>query len=235
MKKIHLITIFCLFVLGVGCKKYKPLDFEVPTNLSLEEKDHYFTLFPTTLCDTGNCAKMGVMFYPGANVKPSAYISTLSLWANAGYRCVIFKMPADFAVLAPERALKCKDEFPEIEKWVISGHSLGGVMASNAVAKNPNVFEGLIFLASYPDKSIKDVDISVLSISAEFDKLTTPEDIEKSKEKLPDSTEFVEIKGGNHAQFGLYGEQKKDGTATISAEEQHQKIADAVIPFLDKL
>lgn len=224
-----------VMLFGWGCKKYKPLDLDLPANLSLEEHEHYFTLFPTTVCDTGNCATTGVMFYPGANVKPKAYAEMLAYWADAGYRCVIFKMPADFAVLAPQRAVKCMEEFPEIQKWVLSGHSLGGAMACSAVEKNPDLFEGLILLAAYPGKSIQDVDISVLSISAEFDLLTTREDIEKSKADLPAATQFVEIAGGNHAQFGSYGEQKKDGTATISAEAQHQRVAEVALPFLDAL
>jgi Alpha/beta hydrolase family len=235
MRTILFTFLFCFLILGLGCKKYRPLDFSLSPTLSLVEEDHYYTLFPNTLCDTGNCAKVGVMFYPGANVKPKAYAEMLSLWAEAGYRCVMFKMPADFAVLAPQRAIKCMEEFPEIEQWVIVGHSLGGAMAASAVEKNPDVFDGLILLASYPGKSIKTVDIPVLSISAEFDMLTTRQDIEESKEDLPDNTQFVEIAGGNHAQFGSYGEQKKDGDATITANEQHQKIAEVAIPFLDAL
>ena len=31
------------------------------------------------------------------------------------------------------------------------------------------------------------------------------------------------MEGGNHAQFGNYGEQKGDGKATISAEEQQRQ------------
>ena len=42
------------------------------------------------------------------------------------------------------------------------------------------------------------------------------------------------IEGGNHAQFGNYGEQKGDGAALISAEEQQQQavqfILDCVTP-----
>lgn len=230
---ISLLTCFVIFF--TSCKKYKPQIGAIPENLELIEHDDYFTLFPKTACDSGNCATLGVMYYPGAYVKPKAYAEMLSHWANEGYRVVIFKMPSDLAVLAPQKAIKCMEDFPEITRWVIAGHSLGGAMASDVVAKHENTFEGLILLGSYPNKSIKDVDIEVLSISAEFDELTTAEDIEDSKAKLPDDTQFLEIKGGNHAQFGSYGEQKKDGTATITKEEQHEAISQAVIPFLDIL
>lgn len=36
------------------------------------------------------------------------------------------------------------------------------------------------------------------------------------------------IPGGNHAQFGNYGVQKGDGTASISAEEQQVQTALAI-------
>ncbi len=215
-----------------SCKKYKPEIGAIPENLELIEHDDYFTLFPKIACDSGNCATLGIMFYPGGNVKPKAYTEMLAHWATAGYRVIIFKMPSDLAVLAPQKAIKCMDEFPEITRWAISGHSLGGAMASDVIEKHNDTFEGLILLGAYPNKSIKDVDIAVLSISAEFDQLTTAADIEESKEKLPNDAQFLDIKGGNHAQFGSYGAQKKDGTATISKEEQHEAVSQAVIPFL---
>ncbi|MBN2882364.1 MAG: hypothetical protein JXN10_02475, partial [Clostridia bacterium] len=42
----------------------------------------------------------------------------------------------------------------------------------------------------------------------------------------------LEITGGNHAYFGNYGEQKGDGTASISREEQQNITAKAVIDFM---
>ena len=33
---------------------------------------------------------------------------------------------------------------------------------------------------------------------------------------------LLEIKGGNHTNFGYYGAQKGDGSAEISREEQHR-------------
>lgn len=237
MKKIFFLIslLTCFVVFFTSCKRYKPEIGAIPANLELIEHNDYFTLFPTTNCDSGNCATLGIIFYPGAYVKPKAYTEMLAHWANAGYKVIIFKMPSDLAVLSPQKAIKRMDEFPEITRWVIAGHSLGGAMASDVVAKHNDTFEGLILLGSYPNKSIKEVDIAVLSISAEFDKLTTAQDIEDSKEKLPDNAQFLEIKGGNHAQFGSYGEQKKDGTATITKEEQHKAVSQAVIPFLDAL
>ena len=39
------------------------------------------------------------------------------------------------------------------------------------------------------------------------------------------------IEGGNHAGFGSYGAQRGDGTATISAQEQQDQAAQAIVAF----
>jgi hypothetical protein len=40
------------------------------------------------------------------------------------------------------------------------------------------------------------------------------------------------IQGGNHAQFGNYGLQRGDGTATISAADQQVQAADLTVRLL---
>lgn len=49
----------------------------------------------------------------------------------------------------------------------------------------------------------------------------------------PDFTEKV-IEGGNHAQFGSYGEQKGDGKPGIDASGQQKETADAVTDWIKR-
>jgi hypothetical protein len=42
------------------------------------------------------------------------------------------------------------------------------------------------------------------------------------------------IEGGNHAYFGMYGEQKGDGAATITNLEQITTTANYIIEFIIK-
>lgn len=44
---------------------------------------------------------------------------------------------------------------------------------------------------------------------------------------------IVVIEGGNHAQFGNYGEQKGDTPADISPQEQQSQTVDAIDEFID--
>jgi hypothetical protein len=52
---------------------------------------------------------------------------------------------------------------------------------------------------------------------------------------LPPSTVRVEIAGGNHAQFGWYGDQDGDKPATITRETQQDLVVTATVQLLEKL
>jgi hypothetical protein len=75
----------------------------------------------------------------------------------------------------------------------------------------------------------------VVSISGTNDGLATPAKIEDSKTNLPASTVYVPIQGGNHAQFGYYGEQEGDNPATISRAEQQAQLVAAMVKLLQGL
>lgn len=111
----------------------------------------------------------------------------------------------------------------KLDKVYVAGHSLGGVVASlDAVTlQKENHLAGLILFASYPDKSVdfSSSNIPVLSIVASNDKILNWEKYEASKSRLPKSSEELMIEGGNHSGFGMYGEQKGDGKASISNKE----------------
>jgi hypothetical protein len=55
------------------------------------------------------------------------------------------------------------------------------------------------------------------------------------KKIMPPATQFVVMDGGNHAQFGDYGLQPGDKTATISRAEQQKQIVEASVNFLLEL
>ena len=124
----------------------------------------------------------------------------------------------------------------KLDKVYVAGHSLGGVVATlDAVTlQKENHLAGLILLASYPDKSVdfSSSDIPVLSIVASHDKILNLEKYEASKVRLPKFSEELMIEGGNHSGFGMYGEQKGDGKASISNKEQQQKVIEKMAEFM---
>lgn len=177
----------------------------------------------------------GLVIYPGAKVDPRSYAPVARGLAERGYLVAIVPVALSFAIFSPNRADWVRKAYPDVPYWVVAGHSLGGVAAAQYAQSHTDRVKGIVFWASYPASDISSSGIPVVSISASLDGLATPEKIEKYKKNQPPETEYVVIPGGNHAQFGWYGPQKGDKKATISAEEQTQKIIDATAGFLEKL
>jgi pimeloyl-ACP methyl ester carboxylesterase len=129
------------------------------------------------------------------------------------------------------------DAYPEIERWVVGGHSLGGAMAANFADTQPERVAGLVLWASYPAESndLSGRDLPVVSVYGTLDGLATVEKIEASRPLLPADTEWVAIAGGNHAQFGWYGEQAGDNPAEIGRREQQAQTVAATAALLQKV
>jgi hypothetical protein len=105
-------------------------------------------------------------------------------------------------------------------------------MAASYAHDHPSTVNGLSLWASYPiasDSTADRTDLAVSSISGTNDGLATPADIEASIPFLPVQTEFLAIEGGNHAQFGWYGDQAGDLPATITREEQQAATVEATL------
>lgn len=166
----------------------------------------------------------GLIFYPGGKVEAIAYAPLLKKLSQNGITCVLVEMPFNLAVFNISAADRIYAKFPEIENWYLAGHSLGGAMASSYVGKNSNKLNGLILLGAYP---INNADLPVLAIFGS-------EDIQLDRSKLEGVQNKLQIAGGNHAFFGNYGEQKGDGTALITREEQQAQTVEAMITFINE-
>lgn len=175
--------------------------------------------------------KYGLIFYPGAKVEYTAYEPLMEWLADDGVLCLLVKMPFNIAFFGKDSALGLNAIYPDIEHWYIGGHSLGGAMAADFAAENSGI-EGVVLLAAFPSKNLSNTDMRVLSVYGSEDGVLNRKSYEKAKSKLPfDLTEQV-IEGGNHAGFAFYGEQRGDGTASISAAEQTIKAADIIAGFI---
>lgn len=177
----------------------------------------------------------GFIFYPGGLVDPRAYAPQARAIAEKGYPVVIAPMPLNLAVFGAGRADDVMAEFPDIQQWVIGGHSLGGAMAANYVANHSGAMKGLVFWGAFPaggDSVADQTELIVYSIYGTRDGLATPEEVLGAAPLLPPGTRFIPIEGGNHAQFGWYGNQNGDNPATISRAEQQKLTVDATVEVL---
>lgn len=176
-------------------------------------------------------ASVGLIFYPGGKVEYTAYIPLMSALAESGVLCIIVKMPLNLAVLDINAAKGFTDEHPSVESWYIGGHSLGGAMAAAFLADNSEDFEGLILLGAYSTKSIT---LPVLSVYGSEDGIMDREKYEDCRSNIASSLTEKVIDGGCHSFFGMYGEQRGDGTPTISNEEQIRLTAEEIIKFIEQ-
>jgi pimeloyl-ACP methyl ester carboxylesterase len=182
-------------------------------------------------------ADTGLIFYPGGRVDYRSYAPAARELASRGYRVIVVPMPLSLAVLGTNLASEVISAYPDIQVWAIGGHSLGGAMAALFAEQNPDAVQGLVLWAAYPaeNNSLADSGLTVVSIYATEDGLATSGKIDASQSLLPPGTRYVAISGGNHAQFGWYGEQAGDGQASISPVQQQQQVVTATESLLQEL
>jgi pimeloyl-ACP methyl ester carboxylesterase len=181
-----------------------------------------------------------LVFFPGALVDPVAYAPPLRAVARAGFPAYLVELPRRGAFGgADDPALDVRLERlltrPGVAtRWIAAGHSRGGVVASRVAAERRGGFAGLVLIGtSHP----RDVDLSALTVPVTKvvgtrDGLASPAEVEANRAKLPLTTRWVWIQGGNHSQFGWYGFQPGDRRATISAAAQREAMVAAVLDAL---
>ena len=176
----------------------------------------------------------GIVFYPGGKVEYEAYVPLMQCLASKGVLCILVEMPFNLAVFDFDRATDTYEGFFMVEHWYMAGHSLGGAMACKYVDTKQHLFDGVILLASYSTVDLSNSALRFLSIYGSNDGVLDMDAYADNKKNLPnDVVEYV-IDGGNHAYFGVYGEQKKDGEATVTNKEQIEITAEQIVNFLSK-
>ena len=167
-----------------------------------------------------------LVFYPGGKVEETAYTPFLSLLAEKGLDVCLVKMPFHLAFLDADAAGDVLAEY-SYGHYYVGGHSLGGAMAASFAAENPGAVEGVVLCAAYASKALPE-DVTEVVVYGSEDGVLNMESVEKGRAFAPENyTEHV-IEGGNHAQFGSYGIQKGDGTASITPQAQMREAAEII-------
>ncbi|RPF20392.1 alpha/beta hydrolase [Myceligenerans xiligouense] len=211
------------------------------------------------LVPAGEPSGTAVLFQPGAKVEARAYAAVLRPLAEAGHTVVIVKQPLGVGFLAAGATADAREAHPEADRWVLGGHSLGGVVAaaetnddrgvvaaaetdddvdpggSRAGEPGPPVV-GLLLYASYPAGDLSaSLTAEVASISGSRDGLSTTADIDASRANLPVDSTFTVVEGAVHADFADYGPQPGDGTPTLPRDDARNQISEASVRFVDGL
>jgi pimeloyl-ACP methyl ester carboxylesterase len=209
------------------------LDALASDDVVVVEQDRWIVFRPTSGDPT-----VGLVFYPGGRIDARAYSRPLRAVAAEGYLVVVVPMPLRLAFLGANQAAEVIAVYPQIERWVVGGHSLGGAMAARFCADFPpevrGTVAGLLLWAAYPAASdaLAGSGLAATSIYGTLDGLATLDKIADSQALLPPEAVWVPIEGGNHAQFGDFGAQPGDSPASISPEQQQEKIVAASLTLL---
>jgi len=202
-----------------------------------EEGSNFYFVFKPKYANP----KVGFIFYPGGLVDPQSYAPSARAIAAKGYLTVIVKMVRDLAVFSPKRADKIISDYSGIKTWIIGGHSIGGSFACSYAQGHTDKIDGVVLWASWPSESFRLDGTDLKAISIYGTKDGQPDEIKAGAQHLPEGTPFVEIKGGNHTQFGYYWDgvnenfvQEGDNPADISREEQQKQIIKATLDFLEQ-
>ena len=231
--KIALIIIGVVILLGIigfitwGLTPLGPTSealaaLESNANVTVEDKGNFIVFTPTS-----NIPITGFILYPGGHVDYRSYAPIAQEIASHGYRVSIVRMPLSLAVFGIDRADEVISAYPDMRYWVIGGHSLGGSMAASYARSHSDTVQGVVFWASYPATSddLSITDLKGLSTYGSNDQILDKDTFNSTLDLLPHGTIMQVIEGGNHAQFGNYGLQPGDGTATISAADQQAQVA----------
>lgn len=183
---------------------------------------------------------VALIFMCGSGIAAAAYAPLLRPVAEAGYPVFVIKLPYRFAPLeshkqsAVELARGVIAAHPKVAHWVVAGHSLGAALAARLARSDAATLSAMVLIGTTHPKNdnLAFLQIPVTKVYASEDGIAPPDRVLANRDLLPKHTRWVEIAGGNHSQFGRYGHQLFDGTATIRREEQEMITRSAILEAL---
>ena len=213
---------------------------------------------PSSDFENYSSPSLGVLFYGGALVDPRAYSPVAKDLADRYGLAVsipIFANDIAFVGCTSDRLELASLAFPSVEKWVMVGHSMGGVGVSSeiwtalstdsidSVDSLTNKIGGLVLMASYVRQDVgcgpadfSQIPIPTASVSAALDGIINEEKMIKNEILLPTNDTFkISIQGANHGGFGSYDDSERktilnqnDGVSLIP-RKIHQDLSVAAI------
>ena len=232
------IAFFAYMVLSYSARGVADSVLESADRVQVIEDDGTISFLPR-----GGERRTPLLFLPGGLVEPAAYAPLLRRVAESGHAALLVRLPSlggRHAVgargrrEAVDRALATLSILPPERRWVVAGHSLGGLLAAMVAREAPDRIAGLALLGTtHPrDFSLADAPYPVVKVFGTRDGIAPVERMRGNAAMLPSHTRWVAIEGGNHSQFGYYGFQLFDRRARITREDQQDRIAAALLELL---
>ena len=166
-----------------------------PLSPAPEDDNFYYVFEPKNQCPVVSllgepAPTIGLIIHPGGNCDPRAYAPMAQAIASEGYLVAIIPMPNCISMGGYDRTAQVIEDFGEIEKWVLAGHSVGGTSIAWYTYEYGGI-EGLVILAGLGHNlyTLDDThNVKVLSLYGEKDTHLTPEMIMDRADFLPADT-----------------------------------------------
>ena len=189
----------------------------------------------------GTAGDLGVFFQPGARVDARAYAAVLRPLAQAGHPVVIAKQPLGIAFLALP-AFDAARLRPPRGDPVGGGRALPGRHRRRHPGRRRRRRRqgpggrpaALRVVPGRRRERVADGGGRV-GVRLPGRSRHTREDPGLARRTCRRGASFTVVEGGTHAQFGAYGPQPGDGTATISDDDARRLISTASLRFVDSL
>jgi pimeloyl-ACP methyl ester carboxylesterase len=184
----------------------------------------------------------GLIFLPGAAVDPTAYAPLLRAVADAGHPVVLVRLPWRMAPTAASQ-VTVRERITAVQageparRWVLAGHSRGAALSARFAGAYPDLLAGLVLIGTTHPKrgSLASLAMPVTKIYGTRDCVADSASVLANASLLPPGTRWVRIEGANHRQFGWYGAQLGDCSATISREAQQARTLEVLRAVLDSI
>ena len=174
---------------------------------------------------------VGFIIFNGAKADERGYAYIAKLLHDAGHTAVLPKAKFHMSSFETDHGLEIMRSNPQIKKWILIGHSLGGLPVGQIAAQEPEGLVGVAFLASYMNVDLSETDLSAIRITAELDGVMNRERMEQHLDYLPERSTSVMLEGANHRGFGAYGWISFEQEASITWMEQQETSVELILDF----
>ncbi len=218
---LAVIVIFLLVVLLYHNNAY-PQTQEIAEQMDQEGKDYWFY----------GDSDVGFIIFAGAKSDEKGYSYLAQLLNEQGYTVVIPKQPFYMSSFGARHAEEIMEEHTEVRRWILIGHSLGGLPVSRIADEEPERLAGIVFLATMSMRDLTDLPFPALRISADNDGIMNNERMDRSDGNLPAGSESIMLTGANHNGFSGYKPgSRRDGEAAMTWQEQNEMTVQLILEF----
>ncbi|MBN2499242.1 MAG: hypothetical protein JXB38_00665 [Anaerolineales bacterium] len=220
---------FSGMILGLGPEVKAALESDAQVQV-VENK--YLAFLPQ-----GQTATTGLLFFPEGRQDVQTYAVPARAIAEEGYAVILMsRRGADIDADEEQRLPTVMADFPEIENWVIGGHTWGGVVGSGYALNHLDQFSGIVLWATRMDElDLSGLDLPVLYVFGTNDDENVAGELTAGKAHLPPDVVWVPVEGGNRVGFASFGPMAADVGADITEAEQQVQAAQATVEFLQQI